>query len=147
MKRALPPTYLLLGIVAIVALHLLLPLRQILVFPWRPAGAVLLLAGPILNLVADRQFKQHGTTVKPFERPASLITDGVYRLSRNPMYLGFVLILLGIAILLGTVTSFVVVLMFALLMEYRFIRVEEAMMEETFGEAWQTYKARVRRWI
>jgi protein-S-isoprenylcysteine O-methyltransferase Ste14 len=63
------------------------------------------------------------------------------------MYLGFTLMLLGIAIFLGALTPFIVVPIFALTMEYVFIRTEEPMMQETFGDAWQAYKAKVRRWI
>jgi len=146
-KRMLPPMCLLIAVVALAALHLLLPLRQILVSSWRLLGLAPLLAGVVLNLVADRQFKQHGTTVKPFERSTAMIASGVYRVSRNPMYLGFVLILLGLGILLGSLTPFVVVPVFALWMDRAFIRVEEQMLREAFPGAWVSYAAKVRRWI
>ena len=101
----------------------------------------------MLNLLADQAFKRHQTTVKPFEKSTALVTAGPYALSRHPMYLGFTLMLLGIAILLGALTPFIVVPIFALTMEYVFIRTEEPMMQETFGHAWQAYKTNVRRWI
>jgi len=63
------------------------------------------------------------------------------------MYLGFMLILAGIAVFMGSLTPYAVVVVFAVLMEVVFIRVEERMLEQKFGEAWLAYKAKVRRWI
>jgi len=147
MKGVQPPAYLLFAIVAMAILRILLPLRRVLASPWRFAGIVPLFLGLTLNLAADRLLKQHQTTVKPFEKPTSLVTTGVYQVSRNPMYLGFVLILLGIAVLMGSLSPFLIVLPFAVLIEVVFIRTEERMMNVTFGENWLVYKARVRRWI
>ena len=146
-KRMLPPTYLLLSIAAMAALHMLLPLRAVIVFPWRLLGVLPLVLGLALNLMADREFRQHETTVRPFERSTAMITSGVYRVGRNPMYLGFVLILLGVAIFLGSFSPFVVILLFAVLMDVGFIRVEERMMAVEYGEAWLAYKTKVRRWL
>lgn len=146
-KRPLPPTYLAVSLVAMAALHFLLPARTIIAFPWILIGIAPLALGIAINLVADAAFKKHGTTVKPFEESTALVTDGFFRVSRHPMYLGFVLVLLGIAILLGSLTPFVVVIVFAILMDRVFITVEERMMEEAFGEEWLEYKKRVRRWI
>ena len=146
-KRALPPTYLLGSIVAMIALHFLLPWRRVIPHPWRLLGIAGVLVGIVLALVADRAFKRHRTTVKPFEESTSLVTTGAYAISRHPMYLGFVLLLGGIAVLLGSLTPLLVVGVFAVLMERMFIRVEERMMEAQFGQAWLAYKAKVRRWI
>jgi protein-S-isoprenylcysteine O-methyltransferase Ste14 len=63
------------------------------------------------------------------------------------MYLGLVLILLGIAICMGSLTPHLVVFLFAIFMDILFIRFEEKKLEETFGEAWVEYKKSVRRWI
>jgi protein-S-isoprenylcysteine O-methyltransferase Ste14 len=101
----------------------------------------------MLNLVADRSFKTHKTTVKPLQESTALITNGVFRLTRHPMYLGFVLILLGIAMMMGSLTPYLVVLAFAVFMDMVFIRFEETRLEETFSEAWLGYRSRVRRWI
>jgi protein-S-isoprenylcysteine O-methyltransferase Ste14 len=105
------------------------------------------LIGVALNIIADRDFKRYQTTVKPYEESATLLTEGVYRYSRHPMYLGFVLILLGISLLLGSISPYVVVLIFAILMEIVFIRVEEEMLSETFQGEWRQYKSKVRKWI
>ncbi|WP_455210731.1 methyltransferase family protein [Kaarinaea lacus] len=76
-----------------------------------------------------------------------MITKGVFGISRHPMYLGMVLILFGIALLMGTLTPFFIVPIFALLMQNRFIVAEERMLEAKFGATWLDYKARVRQWM
>ena len=63
------------------------------------------------------------------------------------MYLGFVLVLVGVALQLGTLTPWIVVLAFVVLMDVLFIRPEEDMLEETFGQAFLDYKRRTRRWL
>jgi protein-S-isoprenylcysteine O-methyltransferase Ste14 len=143
----MPTTYLLISILMIVALHLLIPLVQVLSMPWSIFGIVLVSAGVALNLMADGAFHRVSTTVKPFEESSTLVTNGVFGFSRNPMYLGFVFILLGIAIILGSVTPFTIVAAVAILMDQVFVRVEESMLEARFGQAWLQYKATVGRWI
>jgi protein-S-isoprenylcysteine O-methyltransferase Ste14 len=147
MKRLYPPSYLLIAIVLMVALHFLLPVRQIIFFPWRLLGILPLLAGILLAVLAERTFKKHRTTVKPFEKSSALVTDGAFRLSRHPMYLGMTLLLAGLAVLMGSVTPWCGVLLFVLVMEFVFVRAEEAMMDETFGQAYRDYRAQVRRWL
>ena len=130
-----------------VTLHYVLPWRQLIPFPWTFLGAVPLLAGVVLNLSADAALKRHGTTVKPFQESSALVTDGAYRISRHPMYLGFICILLGIAVFMGSATPYAPVLVLWVLIEAVFVRVEERMMAEKFGEEWSRYRARVRRYI
>ena len=100
-KRVLPPTYFLASLALMAALAFAVPVAPLLAWPWRAAGVVPIAAGVWLNLAADRAFKERGTTVKPFERSSALVTGGAFRLTRNPMYLGMVLILIGVALLLG----------------------------------------------
>jgi protein-S-isoprenylcysteine O-methyltransferase Ste14 len=143
----LPPAFLLISILTMTALHFLAPVSRFIALPWSLLGLVALACGILINVVADRAFRRAGTTVKPLEDSAALITSGVYRFSRHPMYLGLVLILVGIAILLGSLTPFLVILAFAFLLDRRFIVVEEQMLEQRFGQRWVEYKAGVRRWI
>jgi protein-S-isoprenylcysteine O-methyltransferase Ste14 len=135
------------SILIMVALHFLFPVFKIILLPWNFLGILPLLFGLLVNFIVDRAFKKHRTTVKPFEKSTALITSGVFRFSRNPMYLGFVLILMGIATLMGSLTPYIVVLGFAILMDIIFIRAEEQMLQSTFGEDWMEYKKKVRRWI
>jgi len=146
-KKALPPTYLISSITAMLVLYFLFPVSRVISFPWVLLGVVPLVIGIIFNLLADGAFKKTGTTVKPFEESTTLITTGVFRISRHPMYVGMVLILIGIAVLMGALTPYVVIPVFVILMEIVFIRIEERMLEEKFGKAWSAYKEKVRRWI
>jgi protein-S-isoprenylcysteine O-methyltransferase Ste14 len=146
-KQILPPTYVLIALICMIVLHFLLSVARIIPLPWGLFGLIPLATGIVLNLLADRAFHQADTTVKPFQESTALITDGVFRISRHPMYLGFMLILVGVAILLGSLAPWVIIPIFAVLMEVIFIRVEEHMLAEKFGSAWLTYKEKVRRWI
>lgn len=146
-RRVLPPTYLLVAILVMIALHFVVPGPNVIGGLWRGLGFVPLAVGVWLNLAADGSFRRVNTTVKPYEESTALVREGAFRISRNPMYLGYVLILLGVALLMGSLTPWVVIPAFAVLMEIVFIRVEEAMLAETFGEGWTDYTRRTRRWI
>jgi len=146
-SRFLPTHYVLFSILSMLVLHFLLPLSTIVPQPWNLIGLIPLIAGIIINLAADRDFHKAGTTVKPYEEPSTLLTQGVFQFTRNPMYLGFVLIMIGIALLIRTLTPWFVMPVFVVLMDRVFIRVEEQMLEARFGATWQAYKAKVRRWI
>jgi protein-S-isoprenylcysteine O-methyltransferase Ste14 len=146
-KRTLPPTYVFLALVVMAGLHFLMPVATVILWPWRLLGIAPLGCGVIINVIADRSFRKAGTTVKPFQQSSALITNGIYRFSRHPMYLGIVLIVVGIACLMGSLAPFAVIPFLVLLLDRRFIRVEERMLEERFDEVWLQYKARVRRWI
>jgi protein-S-isoprenylcysteine O-methyltransferase Ste14 len=146
-KKVLPPTYLLIAIVVMAAIHFVLPITQVIPGLWRLIGLLPLAGGIGLNLMADRALHQANSTVKPYEASTTLITTGVFQMSRHPMYLGFVLILIGLAVLLGSLIPYLVIPIFAILMDRIFIQTEERMLKEQFGQTWFTYTARVRRWI
>lgn len=99
----------------------------------------------MMNLIASNAFNKHRTTIEPYEEPTVLGTDGLFRVSRNPMYLGTVLPLTGVAITLGSLLPFIVVPIFFVLMNEIFIKTEERILEETLGEAYLGYKQQVRR--
>lgn len=146
-KQILPTTCVLIALITILVLHFTLPGIILIPLPWNLLGLIPLVLGVVLNLIADGALHRAGTTVKPFQESNALVTDGIYQFSRHPMYLGFVSILLGVAILLGSLTPWVIILVFALLMEVGYIQVEERMLEEKFGQVWLVYKKKVRRWI
>ena len=146
-NKLLPPTYLLIAILTMIGLHFFLPLGRVMPVPWNLVGLVPVLLGIVINVFADKALHLAGTTVKPFLESTALVTQGVYSLSRHPIYLGFVLVLVGVAALLGSLSPWLVVPVFILWMEIVFIRVEERMLEEKFGEDWLVYKKKVRRWI
>jgi protein-S-isoprenylcysteine O-methyltransferase Ste14 len=146
-RQIFPPTYVLITLIVMLVLQFIFPGIKLVPLPWNLLGLIPLIAGVALNIIADGAFRRSGTTVKPFQESSVLLTDGIYMYSRHPMYLGFVLILIGVAILLGSLTPWVVIPIFVVLMEVVFIQVEERMLEKKFGSAWLTYKKKVRRWI
>ncbi|HVO01583.1 MAG TPA: isoprenylcysteine carboxylmethyltransferase family protein [Candidatus Cybelea sp.] len=147
LRIMLPPVWLLIAILAMVALGLWAPGMRIIAHPWTFIGLVPMVVGIAIGLMASAAFHRAKTTIKPFEVSSALVTDGVFGLSRNPIYLGMVLLLIGVALLTGAATPFAVVVLFALIIHYGFIRMEEGMLVERFGTAWEGYAARVRRWV
>lgn len=146
-KRVLPPVYFFISIVAMALLNFFGPVYGFARYPWNLLGLVPLGIGIALNLIADAAFKKEQTTVKPFEISTALITTGVFGISRNPMYLGMVLILIGIAILMGSLPPLIVIVFFTALMELVFVKTEEKMLEQHFGLTWTEYQSKVRKWI
>ncbi|MDD2239367.1 MAG: isoprenylcysteine carboxylmethyltransferase family protein [Kiritimatiellae bacterium] len=147
MKRPTPPVYVWTAFGAMLAAHFLVPIRQILSFPWTLWGAVPLLVGAALAAYALRIFRRHRTTPTPFGRPHRLVTSGPFRFSRNPMYLGILLMLSGVAGLLGTATPWLVIPALGALFAVFFIRQEEKQLEITFKDTYRRYCSRVRRWL
>ena len=147
MNKILPPTYLLSCIIIAIALHYLLPCYYLLEFPYRYLGIPLILIGLWLNIWADGIFKRAQTTVKPLEKPSALTTHGPFKFTRNPMYLGMVIGLIGLAVVLGSVTPFLVPLIFYLIVVNAYMPHEEKYLEEVFGPRYLEYKRHVRRWL
>jgi protein-S-isoprenylcysteine O-methyltransferase Ste14 len=133
-------------LLAVIA-HYLVPLMTVVANPWHWAGAALIAIGLAFVVLPARQFQTSGTTIKPFQDATVLITDGFFAASRNPMYLGMVIVVAGVAVLLGSLSPFIVVAVFALVLDRRFIRPEEKSLEQSFGNAFRQYRARVRRWL
>ena len=146
-KKIMPPIWLIIAISAMILLHFLVPGGWVVPKIWNLSGLVFIIAGVMMNLVADNAFHRVKTTVKPFEESTMLVTKGVFQLSRNPMYLGFTLILVGVAVFLRTLSPYIVILAFVILIDTTYIRVEEQMLAEKFGASWETYKSRARRWL
>ena len=115
--------------------------------PYIYLGIIFIFFGGLINIWTDNLFKGRKTTVKPFDPPAFLEVRGPFRISRHPMYLGMCAILLGTAILLGSIVTFFSPFVFIVLMEILFIPMEEKSLENEFGQEYLNYKKRVRRWI
>jgi len=145
--RVLPPVYFLLALLLMVGLHLAVPILQVIQVPYRYGGLVFVLGGILLVLWAVRLFGQAGTTIKPFRQSSAVVVRGPYRLTRNPMYVGMVGVLVGMGVLLGSLSPVIIIPLFVALIDFRFIRFEEAALERTFGAEYGRYKARVRRWL
>lgn len=145
--KLLPPVYLLAAMLLAYGLHHFLPIATIIPAPWNRVGLVLLLLGLILIVAPAAVFKARDTAIRPFDESAVLIQEGLYAYSRNPIYVGMVVLVLGIAILFGTASPLIAPLLLAFILRLVFIRVEEAMLETRFGQEYRTYKSRVRRWL
>jgi protein-S-isoprenylcysteine O-methyltransferase Ste14 len=130
-------------------LHRWLPLGRWLAPPWNRAGAVPAAAGIALAAAALLRFRAARTTVNPLDpgKASQLVTGGVFRLSRNPMYLGLTLLLIGWALWLGSASPWVVPPLFVLVMTVAQIIPEEQALGRLFGEPYADYRRRVARWI
>lgn len=146
-KRILPPTYFAIYILVIATMHYILPIFEFLFYPWNLIGLVPLLFGLIINLLADKQFRDSKTTVIPFEDSKKLVVTGLYKFSRNPMYFGMLIILFGESILFGSLSSIIIASTFIFLINIKFIRFEEKMLMTKFNTDYLMYRSSVRRWI
>jgi len=146
-KPILPPTYFFVSLLIEAGLHFGLPLTRILAYPWTLVGLLPVALGLIVSVHGSKLFEQLGTTIKPFQEPSRLVVEGAFRYSRNPMYLAMVAILAGVAIVLGSLSPWIVVISFPIVITRRFILAEEAMLSETFGGQYEAYRRTVRRWI
>jgi protein-S-isoprenylcysteine O-methyltransferase Ste14 len=119
---------------------------MILVFPYNLTGLVPLIIGLFINLQATNTLKSRAE-LDSNENPGTLVTEGFFQYSRNPMYLGGVILGLGLAMILGSLSSFVILAVFFLLLQFLFIPNEEAQLKDIFGEEYLDYMKRVRKWI
>lgn len=145
--RLIPPIYFLFTLGLMTLLHLLVPIATWCPPPWNLAGVLPIAAGLTLIFTAATQFRRRGTAIKPFEPTTTLVTDGIYRFTRNPMYLGLTLILAGAAIGFGTLSPILPIPLFVACITTRFIKKEEALLTAQFGDAYRDYTRRVRRWL
>lgn len=113
------------------------------------ASAALVLAGLLLALVGVLQFRRARTTVNPMSpaKTSALVSSGLYRWSRNPMYLGMALLLLGVAAWGSALAGYLLVLAFCWFLTRFQIIPEERALLAAFGQEFAQYRARVRRWI
>lgn len=146
-RKIVPPVYMLLALLAMVVLHYVIPLADLIAPPLSYVGLVPLLVGITVCATAARMFDRAGTPIRPFERSTVLVTGGLYRYTRNPMYLGLTLILFGVWLLLGTASALLPIAVFIWVIQEGFIRGEERFLDAIFGEQYRGYKSRVRRWI
>ncbi len=144
--RILPPHYLVVSVLLILATAAL-DIAPLVASPWVYLGLAPMAAGIAIAVQGSRQFAAVETNIVPLTRSTTLVTDGVFAFSRNPMYLGMMLLLAGLAIIADNALAWSVVVAFWLIIQFAFIRQEERLMAETFGDAYNEYKMSVRRWV
>lgn len=123
------------------------PFFRVISSPVADFGFVPMGLGVLLILVAAGLFKWRKTTVNPFGEPAVVVREGVYRFSRNPMYLGMLLILFGFGVWLGNILALLLAPGFVWVMTRWYILREEQLLESRFGEEYRIYRRQVRRWL
>ncbi len=146
-KMMLPPTLALIYLLAMIGLRLVWPGPVLFPPALILAGLPFIVAGGVITLAAEQAFKQARTPVNPLEVPQQLVMTGFYRYTRNPMYLGVVLILGGVWLMLGALSPLAGVLAFVVAADQVYIPYEEGKLLALFGQAYRDYQSRVRRWF
>lgn len=119
-------------------------------FPFQSVIAYLLIAiGVLIDLISINAFRKAKTTVTPLapEKASKLVVNGLYRFTRNPMYLGLLLILSGVALLLGSPLNLAVLTTFVAYITAFQIKPEEERLSEIFRSEYENYRCQVRRWL
>ena len=144
-----PPLWMLLFVGAMWVLARQYPLATVIPAPWDRLGWLVMACAPIPVVAALTQFRRAQTTVNPHkpQEATALVTTGVYAWTRNPMYLGLTVLLLGLAIKFGALSPFLGPLLFVPLLQRFQIRPEEHALRLHFGESYDRYCQRVNRWL
>jgi len=130
-----------------IGLHFLLPSDYCHQFSCKGCGLISSIFGFGLMLWAWRLFRQKGTPIRPTDKPTVIVTSGPFCVSRNPMYLGILIILLAIAVWVGSLPMLIAPVGFFTFMSLVFIPYEERRMREVFGGEYVSYTQKVRQWI
>jgi protein-S-isoprenylcysteine O-methyltransferase Ste14 len=130
-----------------ILLHFVVPVMILIPRPFTYLGVVLMILALILTTRASTLFRKTGNSFGLEEGGSVLITSGPFRFSRNPIYLSMLFWLTGLAVLLGSLISFLFPLLLFLLANFLIIPREEKDLENKLGEQYLEYRRRVRRWI
>jgi protein-S-isoprenylcysteine O-methyltransferase Ste14 len=147
MNKIIPPALMLICLLGMMGLDLVFPIMQVSNWLLLLAGVLFIIVGLAVGFGSEGQFRKRGTTVDPRGTVSTLVTDGWFRYSRNPMYLSFVLILAGAWLSMGSPSPILGILAFVLLTERWYIIPEEQRLAVSFGQQYQAYRLRTRRWI
>lgn len=110
-------------------------------------GAVFAILGLALGARAVWQFHRLGASVVPGDPATALVKSGPYRFTRNPIYIGFILLYFGLAVMLTSAWMLVLLIPVLIILQRGVVEREEAYLTEKFGEAYRSYQARVPRWL
>jgi protein-S-isoprenylcysteine O-methyltransferase Ste14 len=142
----LPPLWLALMLVAAWAQTVLLPGPEF--GPWaRFAGTLLIAGGLVLIGLAFAEFRRADTSVVPHQEPRAILTSGIYRFSRNPIYLADLLLLAGFSLRWSAWLGLILVPVLAVILTRRFILPEEDRLRAGFGPEFAQWASRTRRWL
>lgn len=143
-----PPPVIALVMVAIgVVLGVYWPV-EIIPAPWQYIAGGPIIAGAVLMVVsAFRLFQRAKTPVPTYRTPTTLVTNGVYTITRNPIYLSMVLLMIGLAVMLDNIWLLALAAVFQQIIRWGVIAREEPFLEAKFGDDYRAFKQRTRRWI
>ncbi|HUP63306.1 MAG TPA: isoprenylcysteine carboxylmethyltransferase family protein [Thermoanaerobaculia bacterium] len=144
-----PPVLFLLCLIAGAIVHRRRPL-ELAPYPFVAGvmvGCVLLSIAAIIGGWALRDMRSHRTPIEPWEDPRQLVTSGPFRVTRNPLYVTLVTVLLAIAVMVNSLWLIASAALLVILLDRIIIVREEAILGRTFGVDYDDYKRRVRRWI
>jgi len=128
-------------------LHLLFPM------PWSYQYSSIYLSGTLVSagfgvmMLAWWQFRERKVAICPTASTCHLITGGIYRFTRNPMYLGMVAMLGGVAVYFGTLPFYAVTIIYFVIIDRWFCLYEEKKLSKEFGRDYESYRSKVRRWL
>jgi protein-S-isoprenylcysteine O-methyltransferase Ste14 len=134
-------------LVIMLSTHFIFTSDKLIVPPISYLGLVFAGLGVMIMMTAHNRFMRVGTAIRPDDNPSLLVCDGIFQFTRNPMYLGFILILSGVAIFLGTLLAFFAPVAMFFILDRTFIPHEEQLLMSLFAEEYMDYKITVRRWI
>lgn len=140
----IPPVWTLIAIAATIVLHYLYPL---VIFNFRAIDMGMVMAGLYLIVAPVVWFKRKKTTIIPRQKPAALISEGPFRLSRNPMYLGMVVLTFGIGVTLGSIQAVIPAIWLFFFLQKNYVIPEERKLREGLGREAEDYFATTGRWI
>jgi protein-S-isoprenylcysteine O-methyltransferase Ste14 len=139
--------YFIILLVLLILLNFVFPVMVFLSPPSTYFGFLIIGFGFGMAVWCRSLFLNNATTLQLYEKPTSLVTSGPFRFSRNPIYLGMASILLGVAVLSGTLVTLAFPIIFIVLINFFIIPGEERKLEKIFGEPYLEYKNNVRRWV
>lgn len=142
-----PPVVALMFIVLAYFLGRFLPLAVSAPAILRYIGLGLTFIGFLFGIGALMEFRKAHTTLDPHGSAKQLVTSGIYRFTRNPIYLGFLLMVIGLPLNSGLYWGVVLAPFYVFLMNRLIIQHEEAYLERKFGKVYTDYTSRVRRWL
>ena len=141
------PVYIFISLAGILIFGYFYPTLKLIPYPYTLIGILFFIIGFLFAGSAGKLFMEDKTTINPNKKSSKLIVRGPYRFSRNPIYFGISLILLGLAIFSGSLISILFAFLFPALVNFIIIPFEEKVLAKTFGNQYSKYKLKVRRWI
>lgn len=148
MKKLLPPILFLIFVICMGLICWITDSFQQIYYPYILAGLPAVVIGLLLAATGKRLFKKLNTNIMTFDEPNMLVTQGVYQYTRNPMYLGFSIAMIGFSVLMGAaISSFLLTATFIIITDRWYIAFEEQVMLSKFGQDYEVYCQKVRRWI